>query len=418
MPVLVVSALVAAALSLGHFPSLPILTACVGIGFLLGAAWRKAALKDWADRFRFAEEAANFGTWEWDPVSRKLVTSARAKSMLGYPSDESEDDAVFWSALIHPDDVGPTTQKWMEAMEKPDRAFEAECRLKHADGSWRWVLSRGRSRVSSHGLIGMVGAQIDITDKKTIEHESRGKEAKLIQLTTELKKSNADLERFAYIASHDLKEPLRMITTYLGLLSRDSDLPLNAKERTYLGFAMEGAKRLNGLVDSLLRFSRIGVVKGEFGRVSLNEVFDEVRENLRTQIAESGAEFSVGPLSTIHADRTQISQLMQNLLSNALKFRTPGKAPVIQIVSEDSPTETVLVFSDNGVGIKETDQDKIFEIFRRLHPRAKYPGDGIGLAACKKIVESHGGRIWVTSEAGKGAQFHCALPHLNSDLAS
>ncbi len=230
------------------------------------------------------------------------------------------------------------------------------------------------------------------------------------RLVENLKQSNAELERFAYVASHDLREPLRMISTYLGLLQRELAVKLTESESSHLAFALDGAKRLNAMVGSLLHFSRIGREKVDLQPVDLNKVLQEVLANLQTAVEESGAYVDIQALPTVVADRLQAVQLLQNLVSNALKFRKPQTKPSVHISARTQGDFCVVAVKDDGLGIPEMDQKSIFEIFRRLHRRTEYPGDGIGLAACKKIVEMHGGKIWVESQDGKGATFHFTLP--------
>jgi light-regulated signal transduction histidine kinase (bacteriophytochrome) len=225
-----------------------------------------------------------------------------------------------------------------------------------------------------------------------------------------LKKANLELERFAYLASHDLKEPIRMIGTYLGVFHQKYGANVDDQGRQYLAYAMEGSRRLATLVDSLLRYSRLGTDRLEPVPLELASVINDAMVGLKDAIIESKAEIVCESLPRIEGDKVQFSMLFQNLLSNAIKFRKPGTVPQIKVEgSEDGATASICV-SDNGIGIDPKDQKFVFEIFRRAHARSQYPGDGIGLASCKRIVESHGGSIWVESTPGTGSKFCIKMP--------
>lgn len=251
-------------------------------------------------------------------------------------------------------------------------------------------------------LTGYLGVARDITDLK-LAH------ADLERLAAELKRSNADLEQFAYTASHDLQEPLRMIISYLQLLEKRYKGQLDAQADEFIGFAVDGASRLQALIRGLLAYSRIGASTATHTPSDLAAAADLATENLRLIIAEKGATVSRDPLPTVHGDPVMLTQLFQNLISNGIKF-CEGHAPRIRISAKHAGGEWVFEVSDNGIGIEPQFLDRIFGIFQRLHSHAEYPGTGIGLALCKRIVERHGGWIWVTSELGKGSTFSFTLP--------
>jgi PAS domain S-box-containing protein len=225
-----------------------------------------------------------------------------------------------------------------------------------------------------------------------------------------LSHSNAELEQFAYISSHDLKEPLRMVTNYLDLLRYFYYDRLDDRARGFVNFAIQGAGRMYNLIEDLLTFSRLGQRgKLQYDTVDCNQVMKEVIENLQSAIIESNAEIRLEHLPQIVADRQQLIQLMQNLLANAIKFRGERR-PEVLVSARLGKGEWIFSVTDNGIGIDPKYQGRIFDMFQRLHDRSEYPGTGIGLAICKKIVESHGGRIQVASELGKGSTFSFALP--------
>ncbi|MGE5352396.1 MAG: sensor histidine kinase, partial [Acidobacteriota bacterium] len=224
-----------------------------------------------------------------------------------------------------------------------------------------------------------------------------------------LKRSNEELEQFAYVASHDLQEPLRMISNCTQMLSRRYRDKFDASADQLIEFIVEGSVRMKSLIQDLLSFSRI-TTKGEnLAPTDLNIVMQNVTADLKVAIEENRAKIIYGKLPVINADSTQIRQVFQNLISNAIKFRG-AVDPEIRIGTEKKDGQWLFSIKDNGIGIAPEFFDKIFVIFQRLHEREAYPGTGIGLAICKRIVEHHGGNIWVESEEGKGATFYFTLP--------
>jgi PAS domain S-box-containing protein len=286
------------------------------------------------------------------------------------------------------------------------------------DGSVTWVSTTKAPIRDKHGrIIGTFGISRDISARK------RAEEA-LAQSAQELARSNRELEQFAYIASHDLQEPLRMIASYLQLLDRRYKEKLDPDGREFLGFAVDGAKRLQSLIHDLLLYSRVGRQSEAVAWINSEEVLLKALENLKFAIEESGARVTHGPLPRIMADPTEMTQLFQNLIGNAIKFRgeaapeihiaaelrkTPGHAPkehqAASPVTRSPHEEWLFSVADNGIGIENEYFERIFVIFQRLHTRDEFPGTGIGLALCKRIVERHGGGIWVKSQPGKGSMF-------------
>lgn len=227
---------------------------------------------------------------------------------------------------------------------------------------------------------------------------------------SELKRSNRDLQQFAYVCSHDLKEPLRMVGLYTQLLKKQSELRLDAESRESLTYIVEGAARMQSLIDDLLLYSRISEGDESFEIVDINRIVGLVKEDLRVAISESGTEIYTEPLPELWGQPTLLVQLFENLLSNAIKFK--GElSPSIHISCRKDDGQWIFSVSDNGIGFNPEFSDKIFVIFQRLHARSTYPGTGIGLAICKKIVERHGGKIWVDSTPGRGSTFSFSIPH-------
>jgi light-regulated signal transduction histidine kinase (bacteriophytochrome) len=247
----------------------------------------------------------------------------------------------------------------------------------------------------------------DVTERKRAEQE-------LARRAEELARSNADLEQFAYVASHDLQEPLRMVASYTQLLARRYKGKLDADADEFIGFAVDGATRMQHLIQDLLSFSRVTTKGKELQVTDSRAACDQAITNLRAAIAESGAVVTTGSLPTVRADATQLTQLFQNLIGNAIKYRNERK-PEVQVAA--APVEDRWVFSvqDNGIGIEPQYFERIFQMFQRLHTRKAYTGTGIGLAICRKIVERHGGRIWVESELGKGSTFLLTIPRAEGE---
>ena len=239
--------------------------------------------------------------------------------------------------------------------------------------------------------------------------ERRRTEQLLAHYTEDLKRSNAELEQFAYVASHDLQEPLRMVASFTQLLARRYRGQLDQDADEFIAFAVDGATRMQSLIQDLLAYSRVGTRVKALGPTDCKVIFERARANLLPAIEESRARVTSGPLPTVPGDEVQLVQLFQNLIANALKFGG-DQPPVISITAQEEGDQWLFAVRDNGIGIAPEHQQRIFMVFQRLHHRSEYPGTGIGLAICKKIVERHGGRIWVESEPGQGATFFFTIP--------
>ena len=238
---------------------------------------------------------------------------------------------------------------------------------------------------------------LDISQRKDLE-------ARIKRESEELARSNAELQQFVYVAAHDLQEPLRMVTNYLSLLERHCKDQLDPKAKEYAKFAFEGGARMRELIDDLLEYSRVGTQGRPFEKVRMDDVVLNVIKVFKGTIQELDAKIWFGDLPMVTADEIQMSQLMQNLIGNALKFHG-ARAPEIRISAIEKSGEHLFRVEDNGIGFKREYAEKIFQIFTRLHGIGEYPGTGIGLAIAKKVVERHGGTIWVESEEGKGSTF-------------
>ena len=261
--------------------------------------------------------------------------------------------------------------------------------------------------------IAQLGRDVDTMRARLVNELARIDRARvsLIERGEELARSNADLEQFAYVASHDLSEPLRKVANFCQLLERQYADQLDDKARQYIAFAVDGAKRMQVLIGDLLAFSRVGRTTETFAEVDTERALDRALATLEERITSSAAQIERGELPTLPGDPTLLTALFQNLVGNALKYRDPDQAPHIRISAERKDDDTWLfTVSDNGIGIDKQYAERIFTIFQRLHLRDKYGGTGIGLALCRKIVEFHRGRIWLGDSDGPGATFLFTLP--------
>jgi PAS domain S-box-containing protein len=324
-------------------------------------------------------------------------------------------DPTTWKDFIHPDDFDKTVKTWKEALEK-GKEFEYENRIKRAsDNTYRWSHTKALPLKDSNGnVFKWVGTTTDIHEQKTVTEELEKKvserTSELMLSNVELTRINNDLEQFAYVASHDLKEPLRMVGSYLQLLKKSLVGKLDAEQEEFITYISSGADRMNALINDLLNYSRIIKDPAALQKVDCNTILEIVKQNLTAVIEDTNTVIKSSKLPTITGIESQIIQLFQNLIANAIKFRRKDTTPVIEIKSMPDTHEWLFSITDNGLGIAPQFRDKIFVIFQRLHNRSEYPGTGIGLAVCKKIVELYGGKIWFDSTPGVGTTFYFTIP--------
>jgi PAS domain S-box-containing protein len=360
-------------------------------------------------RFRELADAMPQIVWSAGPDGKVDYLNRRWHELSGVPPGEVGEES--WLAAVHPDDRDRAIAGWRQAVAA-GKPLQMEIRLRMAGQDCRWHLARALPVHDEHGgVLRWYGTCTDI-------HDLKAAEGRLQVAAAELSRSNIDLEQFAYVASHDLQEPLRQVSGHLGLIRKRMADKLAPVERDLLGFAIDGATRMAALISDLLAYSRVGRGQSGFSDVDMEAALRTAVANLSTAIRESGAVITHDPLPTIRASQALMPQLLQNLLGNAIKYRHAQRPPRIHFSAVDNGDHWLFSIRDNGIGIPPHEQGRIFAIFYRLHGRKDYSGTGIGLAICKRIVEHHCGRIWVESDEGQGATFHFTIPRLVAAGAS
>lgn len=363
---------------------------------------RKLAFEEIAEKneiLKFVQDETNDGWWDWDLLNpEEEYLSPEFKALFGYSDDEMPNKASSWKKIIFPEDLAKAEEAFSKHLESNTKyPYRVEVRYKHKNGSTVWVICRGRAFKNAEGkFYRMIGTHTDITALKETEEE-------LIQI-------NKQLEQFAYAASHDLQEPLRKVTSFAELLQDSIGDSLSEEDKQYFHYMTNAADRMKILIQDLLLFSRSGTAELALEQISLQEIVNLAKSNLEETLAERKAIIHCDDLPSIHCSKTLMTQVFQNLIGNAVKFVEKEKIPEVWIKSEKSHSTLTISIKDNGIGIDPKFQDKIFEIFKRLHSRDEYSGTGIGLAICKKIIERHYGKIWIESTPGNGSTFFISLP--------
>ncbi|MGB8490803.1 MAG: PAS domain S-box protein [Bacteroidales bacterium] len=354
------------------------------------------------ERLRIALENGNIGIWEWNLLTDEVIWDERTEEMFGLlPGTFGKTFGAFFE-LVHEEDT-PHIRKAMNAALEQGLPYETIFRVRTAGGKLKFISSKALINKDPDGKpVSMTGVTFDVTELR------EGTEQLILKLNEDLLRSNKELESFAYVASHDLQEPLRSITSFTQLLSHKYRDKLDDRANEYIDFIVEGAVRMYDLLNGLLDYSRINTRGKIFQSVDLSRILVTAKKNLALKIRETGAQIKVDELPVISGDENQMVQLFQNLIINSIKFNT--KVPRIHISSKSEPDAYIISFTDNGIGIEAQYFEKIFAIFQRLHSRDQYEGTGIGLAICRRIVERHAGNIWVESDPGRGSTFFVRLP--------
>jgi PAS domain S-box-containing protein len=364
------------------------------IGIVTDRRIKEAEISGREELLRSALSAAEMGTWHWNRATGVVKWSGALEQIFGLAPGSFAGTYEAFLALVHPDDRSAVQENVARAGQDSP-IYEVEFRTTRPDGSVRWIADKGRVQFDDAGrMIGITGVCWDTTKRRENE------EAVL--------RSNEDLQHFSYAASHDLQEPLRTISAYTRLLAKRYDGRLDADADEFLSFILQAVSSMEDLITGLLDYSRVATGSGSREQVSFDQLAERAIANLRRSIAETGAKITWNGLPALTVEKALMAQVFQNLIANGIRYRreTP---PEIRIDVSERPHDWVFCFRDNGVGIEPEYCEIVFGMFRRLHGR-EIPGSGLGLAICKRVVERHGGRIWVESVPGKGSSFFFTIP--------
>lgn len=364
------------------------------------------------ERFEKVTEATKDAIWDWDIANQTYYCSKAIENFFGknakslYPEHES------WKDKFHPDDFEGIQTSMLQALEDPTcTRWEYDYRLINELDKILYVVDRGMIIRDSDGkAIRMVGAMTDITERKQMTLQLSKLNKTLQQHTLDLERSNEELEQFAYIASHDLQEPLRMVTSFLTLIEKKYGTVLDEKGLQYINFAVEGARNMRQIILDLLSYSKISTVDDNFENIELEAVIKDICLLQSRLIREKKAKINIGNLPQLFSIRHYLLQLFQNIISNALKYSEEDTPPIITVSSKSYPNYYIIAVRDNGIGIEKEYFEKIFVLFQRLHAKDEFQGNGMGLAIAKKIVDKLNGKIWVESEPTVGSTFYIQIP--------
>jgi PAS domain S-box-containing protein len=364
----------------------------------------EAALRDSENRLNRAQEIAHLGSWELDLTNNRLTWSDEVYRIFGLAPQEFDATYEAFLEAVHPDDRRIVNEAYSGSIHQKLDSYEVEHRvMRKSTGEIRFVHEKCEHiRDESGRIIRSIGMVHDITERKVAEE-------KLFEAVNNLTRSNAELEQFAYVASHDLQEPLRMVSSYVTLLARRYKGKLDQDADEFIHYAVDGATRMQQMVQDLLELSRIQTKGKLFAQFSAQEALDQALSNLTLKIHETQTQITYGALPQVVGDESQFVHLFQNLIDNAIKYHHL-EPPRILIGVSRKDGEWVFSIADNGLGLDSKHFTRIFGIFQQVHRSRKNAGTGIGLSICKRIVERHGGRIWVESELGRGATFYFTLP--------
>lgn len=356
----------------------------------------KKALEAREAQLRLALDAADMAEWEYDIKSGKIIHSSSFSRLYGMPLQQGPSSPEVFAARLASENREAIKSRFVDAIAARQRTVNRQYRITWPNGAERWIASRGQVQYENGQPVRIIGIEMDITEER-----------RTLEL---LERTNAELEQFAYTASHDLKEPMRTISSFTTLLERHLEDALDERARGYIDFIRRGTQRMERLINGLLEYARTSHIGQEQEEVDLEEVLLEVLQQLDSMVASSGSEISYDPLPLVRGDRLMLSSVFQNLLSNAMKFRRDEAPAKIHLSAERRGQQWLIKIADDGPGIEPTIRQKVFEPFHRLSRDENRPGAGLGLALCKKIVERHGGRIWVETNPGGGSAFLFTLP--------
>jgi PAS domain S-box-containing protein len=354
-------------------------------------------LRESREKLDLALDNGSIGVWEWNIITNAIEWDERMEKIFGIGSGTFEGNYDAFEKFLVDEDIAHTRKAISNTLEF-NVPFETIYRIQLKNGEIKYISTKALVNRDSEGKPQrMIGVCYDITEMK------KGAEQSLFKLNEDLLRSNKELEQFAYVASHDLQEPLRMVSSFTQLLSKRYKDKLDEEANEFIQFAVDGAFRMQGLINDLLEYSRIETKGKKLSAVYIHDVLGQTIINLSLKIKEKNALVTCDELPTVMADGGQMIQLFQNLIGNALKFCKT--TPMVHISAKEEKDHYLFSVRDNGIGIEPQYFDKIFQIFQRLHQKDEYSGTGIGLAICRRIAERHGGKIWVESEPGEGTTF-------------
>lgn len=363
-------------------------------------------------RFEKVTEATNDAIWEWDIENEILYWGVGYTKQFGHRINDQSQNLKAWEDLVHPDDLKTIKESLLNSINNPDKvSWTEEYRYRNFDDTYSFVMDRGYIIRNKDGkATRFIGAMTDISHRKEYEESLEYLNSILKNRAEELTQKNLELERFAYIASHDLQEPLRMVTGFLSQLEKKYSEQLDNKANQYIFYAVDGAKRMRKIILDLLEYSRLGKIdEDEIKLIDLNEVVNEVLNTLRRSDV-SDAQINVNSLPKVFGYKLSFIQIFQNLIGNALKYRGKNRKTIINIDYKENLTHFIINIEDNGIGIDSKFHEKIFVIFQRLHNKDHFSGTGVGLAIVKKVIEQMGGEIWIDSILNEGTTFYFSIP--------
>ncbi len=365
------------------------------------------------ERYEKLTEATNDAIYDWDMTTNSVFMGKGFKTLFGYDYLHEPYSFDIWQDRIHPDDQLKINNLMERAItdSSGSGSFQTEYRYRMKNGEYAYVADRGMIIRNENGTpIRLIGATQDISYRKTYEESLKMLNLSLQDRAKQLSISNTELEQFAFVVSHDLQEPLRMVTSFLTQLNRKYGNELDDKAQTYIHFAVDGAKRMREIILDLLEFSTVGKQEETLEEVNLSEIMQEVQYLLREKFKSSETFFKINRLPVIWGYKNQLIQVMIALIDNALKYRKIQIPLTMTITVQQEKGHWIVAVADNGIGIEEEYFDNIFVIFKKLHPKDAYEGTGMGLALVKKIVENWGGQIWVDSTLHVGSTFYFTIP--------
>lgn len=360
------------------------------------------------ERFHKVTEATNDAVYDWGLIDDTHYWGIGFETIFGYDLEIEIPSSKLWFDYVHPDDLQRVKQSLFKAIKNPNISkWAEEYRYKKHDESYAYVVDKGIFIRDNEGIATrMVGAITDLTNQKNQELELLALNESLKIYTSELERSNIELEQFAFITSHDLQEPLRMITSFMDQLKRKYENQLDEKALLYINYATDGAKRMKQIILDLLQYSRANRPTDDLENVNLNEIISSYRELRRRIISEKSVIIKSDPLPILNTYKAVFTHIFHGLIDNAIKYSKANVPPIIEIKVTEKEFDWKFSISDNGIGIEAQFFDKIFVLFQRLHNKSEFEGTGIGLSIVKRSVEFLGGKIWLTSKVGEGTTFY------------